>query len=177
MTAQWRYRARLALTGLILVGLAFSAGVAIVPKPLPWLSPSYGQPRDQAAAAQRATALLMGQVRPTDGLTFDAWYRARLNRLAPGIQYRYEALLNGNDIGGYWAVYAVVIAGPAYGPSNTVDVLNEDGGVGSVDEATGRVTGLSHSCVSVSSYQGGCVAEAQPVQQTWFDDFRSGARP
>lgn len=144
-----------------------------------WLSPSYVQPRDEGAAAQRAIGLLVGETRATDGMTYDAWYRARLNKAAPGIDFEYRALLDGNDYCGFWSVYAEVIPGPARGPANTIAVLNDEGTVGTVDETSGDVAGLDKRSSGGAAYdiQTGCALQPHPVPPTWFDEFRAGASP
>ena len=160
-------------------GLGLGIGVAHwrLPPAQPLLSPSYTQPRDRGAAARRAVALVIGETRASDGMTFDTWYRARLNKFAPGIEFEYQAELSGNDDCGYWSVYATVIPGPAHGPANTVDVLNQYGAVGTVNEVTGSVAGLDKQSAGVGIYQGACLLQPRPAEQTWLDAFRAGAAP
>jgi hypothetical protein len=173
---------RLSLVGLALLGVGYGLGFGVShwTQPQQWarLSPASTQPRDETAAARRAIALVVGQTRAGDEMTFDAWYRARLNRMAPGIRFEYEALLSGNDICGFWSVYATVIPGPALGPPNEVDVLNRDGIIGSVDEVTGTIQSLDKFSAGASSYRTDdhCLS---PLRAThaWLDDFRAGASP
>jgi hypothetical protein len=181
--AQALRRIRLTLLALALVGLGIGSVVAIqriaVPPPgaAGLLTPAAsGSQPGAGSAEQRAIALAIGETRSSDGMSFGEWYRARLSRLAPGIAFRYEALLSGNDACGEWSVYATVIPGPTRGPSNTTAILNQDGPVASVDEQTGRVIGLDLHTAGVRVFGIGtnCSPQTQSDGHTWLDQFRAG---
>lgn len=131
------------------------------------LSPSSTTPRDDGVAEQRAIGLVVGMTRTSDGLTFDAWYRAREARLHPGATFSYRALLNGNDVCGFWEVYAMPVRGVVQPQT-----------LASVDEATGAVSGEDEigSHTSYVAMTSRCAFAARPGH-TWLDQFRGGAAP
>jgi hypothetical protein len=177
-------RIRLALTALACVGLGVGSVFAIQRIAVPpghagllSLGTTDAVP-DRGSAALRAIALVIGETRSSDGMSFDAWYRARLNRLAPGIMFEYQAQLDGNRTCGGWRIVATVIPGAASGPTNATAVLNADGVVASVDEQTGRAVGLDLHTASIH-YLSASDCNFQPPSDghTWLDAFRADAAP
>lgn len=128
-------------------------------------------------AAQRAIALVVGETRASDHSTFDQWYRARLDKLAPGITFQYSALLQGLPSCGEWDVFASVVPGPATGPPNTPDVLNQYGPIAAVLVQSGSVRGLDFSTIGthVFGLRTNCSYPVPSNGHTWLDAFRAGA--
>lgn len=171
----WRPPPSLAtfLLGLLMAaaGIGVAVGIAI------------GHGGEQPASARaplgeaQAVALVVGEVRQ-DGTTFDSWYRARLDGLAPGIRFTYGAVHDGTDVCGFWKVYAEVIAGPGTGqPANAIQMLNKHGSIATVDELSGRVLGMDTFGKTYVDQDTHCPVQAPPEQHTWLDDFRAGATP
>jgi hypothetical protein len=188
----------IAAVGLTCIGAGLGGGIVLgrhtasTSPPVTLLTPSdtgdvgFGS---TDPAAMRAIALVVGATR-SDGMSFDEWYRARLNRLAPGIRFRYAAGLEGNRVCGYWRVIAGAVPGPVLpsDPPNENDVLNTDGAIASVDGLTGGVVGVNSQTAAVSllNLESHCSSQPQPGQvafstgtptSTWLDQFRAGAAP
>jgi hypothetical protein len=138
------------------------------------LQPVTGQPVDlgSTAAAQRAIALVVGQSRVGDGMTFDQWYRVRLNRLAPGIHFRYTAQLLGDALCGYWDVGAI-----GSGPSQPgdADVLNQYGRIAEIDELSGEIVRPNDGSVQFAT--GDCISSAPAATSPWYGEFLAGRNP
>ena len=160
----------LVVTGVAAAGFGLGVGTAHWTAATQWplLSPSSAAPRDQEQAERRAIALVAGQTRAADGLTFDAWYRLREARLHPGVDFTYRGFLDGNDLCGYWEVEAI----PNSGSVQTQPLAT-------VDEQTAAVSGTAEpggSHVSYYSFARHC-AFAAAASDTWLDQFRAGAAP
>jgi hypothetical protein len=178
-------RVRVAAFGAVCIGLGAGATAVVshLTAPTASLTPAILAPasanQNNDPAAQRAIALVVGQTRASDHATFDQWYRARLNKLAPGIAFEYNAQLSGRPSCGEWAVFAGVIPGPATGPRNTPDVLNQYGAIASVLVQTGSVGGLDFGTADrhVFMLATRCSIQIPSDGHTWLDEFRAGAAP
>lgn len=134
-------------------------------------------PTGVAVTADRAIAMVVGEQRPTDHMTLDAWYRTRMSHLAPGIDIQYVALRSGSTACGNWTIDAIAVPGPMHGSRAGLAALNEYGPIGSVDMTSGQIAGLDAHSVAVTVYdlRTNCAAQEPDSGHTWLDEFRNGA--
>jgi hypothetical protein len=166
-------------------GVAIGAGVASLEihhaetAPVSLLGPASHPGTTPDPSAQRAIALVVGETRPVDGLTFDQWYRIRLARLAPGISVRYVAQLLGNGHCGQWEVFAIAAKSS---PTTARGVIDEYGAIASVDVVSGDIVGLGSPAPARGHVTQGAGSSSCPVQPrasgaSWLDEFHQGATP